>query len=263
MKKSIIALMGLFTLIACSDESYQEADKMNESGTVENTGSQNSIKTVDPTNSYESPFDISIAGSPLHYTMHNNTNFELSVTPYVGLAYFDGRDDGTYYSTSITTGYPNLYNNNIEYLNLIECPPIVIAPMTSLDESPLYHCPTVNPNAVFFDVVGAGATLAEATLLESYGKAYYYNVDVIDRSTSITVFSGLVRLKFDNPAPVAPWGPLSITSMFNDDVYFHGSSEEIIMANNNTPNELNFTYSGINYYIKMISDLDRTILEVQ
>jgi len=36
MKKSIIALMGLFTLFACSEDAYREADKMTEKETVEN-----------------------------------------------------------------------------------------------------------------------------------------------------------------------------------------------------------------------------------
>ena len=35
MKKSIIALMGLFTLVACSEDVYREADQMTETETVE------------------------------------------------------------------------------------------------------------------------------------------------------------------------------------------------------------------------------------
>ena len=36
MKKSIITLMGLFTLFACSEDAYREADQLTETGTVEN-----------------------------------------------------------------------------------------------------------------------------------------------------------------------------------------------------------------------------------
>ena len=36
MKKMSIALLGLFTLVACSEDAYQEADRKTEAGVVDN-----------------------------------------------------------------------------------------------------------------------------------------------------------------------------------------------------------------------------------
>jgi len=54
MKKSIIALLGLFTLVACSEDAYQEADKRSETGTVENDSGSMMPMTV--SSGYRSPF---------------------------------------------------------------------------------------------------------------------------------------------------------------------------------------------------------------
>lgn len=66
--------MGLFTLVACSEDAYQEADKMNESGTVENGSGGNIIPmTVGPY--YNSPFEPYGTGISLgtKTTFTNNT----------------------------------------------------------------------------------------------------------------------------------------------------------------------------------------------
>lgn len=137
-------------------------------------------------------------------------------------------------------------------------------PITSLDGPAYDHLSTINPNHVFYDVVGGGGTLDEATLLQDYGKVYYYEVTVmLDDDDRTVVYSGVVRPKFDHPSPPAPWNSLGLTSIFSDDLYFHTSSQEIVMVSTSTPDQLNFTYLGSNYYIKMATDQVRTLLEVQ
>lgn len=49
--------MGLFTLIACSEDVYQDADKGIETGNVDNgSGSNNTTFGIAPTTVYESPY---------------------------------------------------------------------------------------------------------------------------------------------------------------------------------------------------------------
>jgi len=94
MKKSIIVLMGLFTLVACSEDSYQDADQMSETGAVENTEPQNSIKTNTPAVGYVSPFDInSVFDVPMKF-VNNTTDYQIGYRVQVGPAYFDGNING-------------------------------------------------------------------------------------------------------------------------------------------------------------------------
>jgi len=88
--------MGLFTLVACSEDAYQEADKMNETrnGSVENTEPQNSIKTNTPTVGYVSPFNLgSVINVPMKF-VNNTTDYQIGYRVQVGPGYFDGDIDG-------------------------------------------------------------------------------------------------------------------------------------------------------------------------
>ena len=263
----MIALMGLFMLVACSEDAYQEADKMNENGSVENNSGGMQTNSIDPTIPYESPYEIGNAGTPIHYAIHNLSEFELNITPYVGLAYFDGIDDGWYNLTptpiNLNNGnYPNIYNG-MEYLNMIECAPMFLGAMSHLDDGPLYHCPTVNPNAVYCDVVGGGGTIDEADLLQDFGKIYYYRLDMIDPTTQTVIFSDTFRLDFNVPTPGAPWNNMGINSMFFDDLYAHFTTNEIITAFTTTQSETFFTFGGNNYHIHFFSSAESVIFSIE
>lgn len=138
----------------------------------------------------------------------------IRVTPYIGLAYYDGADDGMYNtptnSFNIAGGaYPNLYANGHEYGSYVQGNPIVLANNPNWYTHELFiqskedHCPlinipvTLNTNlyGIGFDIVnndiiqpaahiGAtltppppGGTLAEEDLLKQYGKVFYYKVE--------------------------------------------------------------------------------------
>jgi len=139
--------MGLFTLVACSEDVYQEdvyqeTDKMNEEAGSQNQvssfndaspgGTTGSGISIQPSN-YFSPWDIYFNRGTQHYEMQpsyifNNGNNEGNYSPYTlrvyawgGLAYFDGDNDGVFKDISQTgsptiasmaanpTQYPNLY----------------------------------------------------------------------------------------------------------------------------------------------------------
>ena len=101
MKKSIIALMGLFTLIACSEDSYQEADKMNENSAnaVESTGSQNSVKTVDSTIPYASPYGTT---DRITYIFQNDTDYEFRFQAIIHLCFFDGSNNNVHFGHNLS-----------------------------------------------------------------------------------------------------------------------------------------------------------------
>lgn len=84
---------------------------------------------------YNSPWDINNLIPVQHYfnCYLSWDNIYVRVTPYIGLAYYDGADDGHYNtptagSFNLTAGgYPNLHTpDNIEYGNYIAANPIVL-----------------------------------------------------------------------------------------------------------------------------------------
>lgn len=86
-------------------------------------------------NGYESPWDINNLIPVQHYfnCYLSWDNIYVRVTPYIGLAYYDGADDGHYNTPTAGTfnltagGYPNLHTpDNIEYGNYIAANPIVL-----------------------------------------------------------------------------------------------------------------------------------------
>lgn len=138
----------------------------------------------------------------------------MRVTPYIGLAYYDGDDNGVYNtpngSFNIAGGaYPNLYANGHEYGSYVQGNPIVLANnpfswythelvIKSEDHCPLINVPVaLNTNlyGIGFDIVNnniiqpaahIGTTLtpappagtpAEEDLLKQYGKVFYYKVE--------------------------------------------------------------------------------------
>src|SRR5690606_19218292 len=104
-------------------------DKMSETGTVENTEPQNSVKTIDPAIGYFSKYDISSLGlpnSPLHELINNTSTLNYTVTAYLGLAYDDGNPSSPmYYGHDLSNGnYPNFYMGSNKYGNVVATYPL-------------------------------------------------------------------------------------------------------------------------------------------
>src|SRR5690606_37532909 len=83
MKKSIFALMGLFTLVACGDDAYQEADRLTETGTVE-SNSDGTMMPMTVSAGYDSPCQPygSSFNKDIVTTFRNNTPLLLELEPY-------------------------------------------------------------------------------------------------------------------------------------------------------------------------------------
>lgn len=193
MKKSIIALMGLFTLIACSEDSYQEADKMSEkrTGTVENTGAQNSVKTVSP--GYRSPYQPYTTGGNIGMrTLYvNNTPLQLVLTVYAAELHTQTFlfNNGTTYPPALPlpfqlTTYPSAVFPVNPGVNINQdCGGF----MSTLIPNP----PGCQQGNIVYDF---GNVLLNWDLLH-YGKIHFFKYEVFDASGSF-VTSGYLKQKF-------------------------------------------------------------------
>ena len=222
--------MGLFTLAACSEDAYQSAEEQNaQDGSQYQT---NSFNENDPGNThgddyslsgeiwkgadYYSPWDIwyrvnnygdgKLQPNYIFSTIHTgekegvSNNYTIEIYAYVGLAYFDGINDGTYADVAtaptiqynLASGfYPNLYAGNNEVGNLIKTDVITVQPNESIRlEDTTLHLLTNLPSAQdkyplnsggqFFGF--SGITPQEEDLLSIYGKVFFYEVVVYDAS---------------------------------------------------------------------------------
>lgn len=274
MYKKILALAGFFALAACSEDVYQDIDKQNEilEQSSNAPGNSGGIKpfTIIP-GGYESPWHFSApdeVNHSLHSPLPSNNGIAVRVTPYIGLAYWDGGDDGSYDtptgSYNLTGGgYPNLYSGGNEYGNYIPANPIVLntwgAGGPHTEEIIIIwggHCPIFtawtykyNPYTIFFDVMNnhvvqpsahagpltpplpAAATFQEALLLNDYGKVMYYKVE-FGFTTNPNVFTETVyvlALEVDD-VYTPDWDDLSITDTFGGNLYRSTTgSEEIVV----------------------------------
>jgi len=83
MKKSIIALLGLFMLVACNEDTYQEIDEKLESESLNNnSGDTKMPMTV--SSGYDSPFQpySSSLNMNIRTIFRNNTPLNVSLEPF-------------------------------------------------------------------------------------------------------------------------------------------------------------------------------------
>lgn len=112
---------------------------------------------------YKSPWNIDslrLVGYNFDSNVANWDGVYVRITPYIGLAYYDGANDGVY-NTPIGSfnltggGYPNLFPNGEEYGNYIQANPIVLASQMLTGVGGWYtheltiqsredHCPLIN-----------------------------------------------------------------------------------------------------------------------
>ena len=182
---------------------------------------------------YVSPWDVWYRNNPYppsYVISKASGSLVMSVTAWVGLAYFDSTDDGFYNdpflpfvgSPSLVAdfwsgNYPNLFNNTQEIGNLIRTKPIVLNSamgpenellINSTDHLPVIQAnvsPTGNPTQLFFDISGT-ATPQEIQLLADYGKVFYFEVTVTTSGGGF-VWHGFVEAENTtlNPSPALTW----------------------------------------------------------
>ncbi|UUV22285.1 hypothetical protein [Paenimyroides aestuarii] len=255
-------VIGL-TLTACTtDTIVDDLDQQNAE-----TGSQYQTNSYNPNNpgyynpgsgipaivgdNYYSPWDIKHRNDVIPtYTISNHTAgegysiFELHLTPYIGVAYYDGVNDGQYhdaYQASLnppglvadfTNGnYPNLYQNGNEIGELITAEPIILDG-SSINHSEVSissyadHCPVNphtpgsspgwNPENRFFDISN-NATPQEKAVLARYGKVFFYEYTVILKSNGSVVGNGFIQVQnktIQDPATYPYWEDTFVTNAF-------------------------------------------------
>lgn len=281
MKKSIIALIGLFTLVACSEDVYQEADKMNETGVVDNNGSGGmQINSIDPAIPYESPYDnLQTCCSLITFDFTNNTDLDLEFSPFVGFARFDGAYDNMHFGYGGSSSayllnnfnYPNLIASaeNGEYFQLAKCKIFTLPKFSTFNQStgqfPVFsYFPLANPS-----------TSQELSIIYEYGKMYSIEATIKDPANGNSIVRNNQILKFPFlPAGITDpvmlgsgdWIRLpspSLLSPKTDDLWYNRHTLEICIGNdsasfpgggdgiNDKPSELIFDYNGQTYILKL------------
>ena len=143
----------------------------------------------------------------------------MRITPYIGLAYYDGNEDNWFTDISTTPptpianlangNYPHLFASGKEAGNMIIGEPFEMlgdgtpgeneaAVGGATDYLPLDFSTFglgYNPKHKRFNIMPTGATMDEYALLAEYGKVFYYYVELVDKVTNVTVFSTEMQLE--------------------------------------------------------------------
>lgn len=245
MKKSIMALIGLFAFAACSDDAFHEVEQQEAAVGISSFNPQDP-GYYDPGagfppnhagRNYASPWDVWYRGTGTVVPTYTYSNLEaahyspfvIEITPYLGLAYYDDSNDGLYHDPAqgnaliadLTNGnFPNLYKNGNEIGNLIRGQRIKLDG-TSIQEnevsigSTFDHCPVIqgnintgyNPLKRYLNITGP-ATMQETDLLSQYGKVYFYDVLVYERANPANILVPNRRIQVQCETfgdPTAAW----------------------------------------------------------
>lgn len=291
MKKTVL-FFGLFALVACGEDVYHDIDKQNNGLEAANPASDNNSGgnvpfTIVP--DYESFWDINTRGTKeMFYRFANWTGdwghpgrLNFTVTPYVGLAYYDRFNDGIYedsfsgttvenFNTVPPGTYPNLYDpTGNEIGNFIPALPFMLdgsglgGGTVVLEMVSGTHCHTLgasvntlNPAGLYFDISGPplAANIMEQNLLSQYGKVFFYFWEATDPLTNAVVWSGFIMPHCDTNNATF-WSNTGVSVNvpgigFPVDLYYNinslGSpdpSHEIVLPFNIYPHEANFSYT--------------------
>ena len=286
MKKSIIALMGLFTLVACSEDSYREADKMNETVIVENSSGEMQTNSIDPAIPYESPYDdFSTCCSAVIFNFVNNTDLDLYFDPYVGLARYDGAYDNIHFGWGIPLTaalYPNIISNETaEYFKLAKCREMVVGSNSTTLYNSGWQLPIYN--GAFFTLLNSIPTSTENQLLTEFGKIYSINATIKDPNNSNMIVRGNEYLRFPflptgitDPGMLGSgdWIQMPSIATQTDDLWYHHKTFEICIGNdpvafpgggdgiNDKPSELIFDYNGQTYILKLSTTSTHVLIDL-
>ena len=265
MKKFVFLLGAAMALTACSEDVYNDVENEEESmystnSFNDNNSGQSSLYPGSngisfPAANYVSPWDIwyregkKVNGQtnlqPAYLFTNGNADdfspYDIEVFAYIGLAYFDSHDDGTYTdvktgaSYPLTTGaYPHLYppTNPHEVGNLVRTPipivsdayPAATSGLRLEDTESHLLMPGIAMQDRYpqfsqgqtFDFAGS-ITPQEINLLRIYGKVFFYEVHVYDKVTGTPVLNTLMHPKIEtlptgSSSPAQGWE--KVTDLF-------------------------------------------------
>lgn len=275
MKKSIIALMSIFALVSCSEDSYEAKDNSTPNPSFENT-----VKTVQSSlgiNGYYSPYDGNM-GIQVPYRMPFEFDIQapvsaVQITPHVGYAY-----KNLHLAQQVNpSNWPN-FQQYAPDVNAIEVSvPFTLTPgLTVIKDCsaaiPLsMGCPQV-PFPFSFNAVGN-----EYTLLAENSKIYYidYKFDLGGQT-----FSGSLKHQLGddtmrlNDYTSNSWTYVSDFPKLNSSPYdevvvvsSNATGEMALAQRNTTTNPLNSEVTvtdpgtGIDYTLRFRNELNRIVIE--
>ena len=242
------------TLTACTTDSvFEDLDQPDNGSNTSNTnnGGNGGMTTFSDDGDYQSIWDIYNRGRETFYHYQNWTGdwgnpamLHFRVTPYVGLAYYDGTPNGEYddpssgpvenFNTVSPGAYPNMFDpTGNEIGNFMPARPFTLTgagipsywgtvelKIFSMDHCHVIGANTVaniyNPNLVFFNISAPPApyqpsTLQEEFLLSQYGKVFFYYWEAVDPTTLAVVSSGYVMPRCDT-GNTTYWSTTGITA---------------------------------------------------
>lgn len=192
MKKSIIALMGLFTLVACSEDAYQNADKGIQTGNVDNGyGSNNTTFGTAPTTVYESPYtNNNNYYIPFHFDIQAPVD-RITITPFLGpktAMIHNSIINNQFGCINAPISFPNCYPNLTQYspsvnafgtifpLNFSQGYTIIQDCNSSIPVYPNPACSATVPQLFDYDYINThnnSIPTPEFTMLAEQCKIYY------------------------------------------------------------------------------------------
>lgn len=272
MKKMILTITSLFILFACSDEYIKETEN-----TLPTT------YTIDPGIPYESPFDAQICCSGMIYHFINESDLDFSFIPYIGLARYDGINDNDHFGVDLTLSpCPNILRNGMEYLDLIECLPVVIDNGTSkfynnnLGQLPMTY---PDPDTAFY-IAYPEIPDFETGFLSEYGKFYSFEATITDPVSGNTVINEYLKFPFlpegvTDPTTLSPnWSLIPSVSPETEDLWYHQYTFEICVGNdhnnypggglglNDKPSIVEFSYNGREYRLEAYTTASEVIVSL-
>ncbi len=237
MKKISIALLGLFTLVACSEDAYQEADRRTEAGVVDNNA-DGGIKPLTFTQGYQSPFLPSVANGGVVTTFTNNTPLFLELQPFgedMHVELFLSANGYTYPPPS--SGLPDF--NAIPGGNFVVLPATVETNSDSGAPLAVNAPPYTNSTgSIIYDF----GSWAPNWRMYHHGKIYYFKYKVFDQSGTV-LGQGYLKHKFyddsftyqDISSDDANWQKLTnVTGLpgYDPVVMYHTGFKEMCITNN-------------------------------
>jgi len=258
------------TLTACTTDSvFEDIDQQtptdaNNDGSQYQTNSYTGGITADGEDDglYKSPWNIDSLRlvEYQHISNLSEKGVYVRVTPYIGLAYYDGANDGVYKilgnNYNLANGnYPNLYANGKEYGDYVQGNPMVLANPLLFSGNythELYiksredHCPLTNiPVSSFYNLYGIGfnivnnnvvqpvsllgypspsappaGTIDEERLLRKFGKVFYYKVEFGNDPYNFDPEFYYIPL-LEAEVDRPEWSAMGLTDAFNTSLYYN------------------------------------------
>jgi|GEM_PF-3248082 len=283
MKRSIIALMGLFALFACSDEVIQDVDKKSESdsGISYSTNSYTdpnlpgaNVPGVNVTANYESPWKLNrIAG--ISYLFVNNTSFFIEITPYIGWSCKNDEVIDMMLNNDPMNNFPFLYDGGNEYGNVVEIEMVPLFPNQNITFGPstatIPFNGAVNLGGISLNKNPLTIAAAEETPLMEFGKIYFIEYKIYETDEhyyhKIPIHTGVLKQKVGDDThdenifaslPV-PWHSINpLTKIPDLMLMYHDIEKEICLVNIPgrpiVPSEEVINIGGVNYTISFTTD---------